>query len=499
MLTRLALAIAAVALLTGCPDPTPPSRTDAVIDFGQFHLDLGQQFAGRVDRQFVFYAGAPVESFHFNLKVTGLASAQGKISVGNADGTLIEGITTDGDHATGVITGNVGRLRVETVQPTDIVVESLAVTKVSGNFFPTVVEMSNRVSAFPLKINGPVDIAFPAEPTSYYFSIVGLQEGFVDIGYFGAGRLRIAQTNDPNFPLSDDFGTNGIPDTGSSVPFTRVNAHNGDMILLAALNEGAASTTGHARLVIMATQDTQMLAFPSITPGNFFAKPIGVDHDPSPGTRGPDGGALDCVNFENKRAIQQAPFGLWVPAPGMPVCYDAHEGSDFLLLGGPVAQGIGPFGVQVNAAASGVVLAVDATHEDKCFTNPAQGFAITCLGGSAPVNNFVAVRQDDGLIAHYVHVRRESVVVVPGQRIACGEMLANVGSAGDSAVPHLHFELRQLSNNAFAKPPGFHSLDLDEVRSKGDTVDPFGDPSGAKPSRWQKITNGMPEARCPAN
>jgi hypothetical protein len=487
---------AAISFIRGCDPPTPPASSDATIDFSHFRLDLGHPPGRSIDRQFTFYAGAPVESFRFNLKVSGL---QGRISVGNGTGGLVEEITSDGDHTTGLIPGNVGQLRVETSgAAAQIVVESLAVTRAGAPAFPAVVAMGNRVSAFPLSPGRAVDIGFSSAPSSFYFSISALSEGMIDIGYFGAGRLRIARANDPNFPLSDSGLWDEVPGPASSLPFTHVRVGNGDSILMSATNDAAASATGHARIVIMGTSDGQKLAFPSETPWNFMVHPLGVDHDSAAGSRGPGSGALDCLNFENKRAIQQTPVG-WVPALGIPVCYDTHKGTDFLLRGGPAAQAAG---VPVNAAASGVILAVDATHADKCFADPLQGFAITCLGGSAPVDNFVAVRQDDGLIAHYVHVRRDSVGVAPGQRVECGELLGKAGSAGDSAMPHLHFELRRLRDDAFRGPPWFRSLVLsdtqeDTVRFKGDTIDPFGSPSGSEPGRWNQITDGMPESRCP--
>ncbi len=492
-----------VAGLTGCPSTTPPP-SDASIDFGHFRLDLGQVPNQSIDKQFVFYAGAAVQSFRFNLRVSGL---QGRISVSSATGTLIQEITSNGSRTTNAIDGNVGLLRVQSRGLPEIIVDSLSVTRSTAPIVPTVSELSDRVSAFPFKLDQAVDVGFPAAPSFYYFSISGLHDGMIDIGYFGAGQLRIADPRDRDFPLSDSNLWDQVPRPGSSIPFTRVLVKDGDQILMAATNDAASSVTGHARIVIMATGAAQILSFPSATPWNFMAHPLGVDHDPTPGTRGPNGGALDCLNFENKRAIRPTPLG-WAPVAGIPVCYDTHKGTDYLLRGGALAQGpdapagVKVPGVPVNAAASGVVLALDTGNVDKCFPDPLQNFAITCLGAAAPVDNFVAVRQDDGLIAHYVHVKRDSVVVVPGQRVVCGELLGQAASAGESATAHVHFELRRLRADPFTGPPWFNSLVLsddrnDTVRFKGDTIDPFGDPTGAEMLRWKKITKGMPEFKCP--
>jgi len=44
-------------------------------------------------------------------------------------------------------------------------------------------------------------------------------------------------------------------------------------------------------------------------------------------------------------------------------------------------------------------------------------------------------------IAALVHLRRGSVRVRPGDRVAAGPLLAECGNSGNSSEPHLHFQL----------------------------------------------------------
>jgi murein DD-endopeptidase MepM/ murein hydrolase activator NlpD len=54
-------------------------------------------------------------------------------------------------------------------------------------------------------------------------------------------------------------------------------------------------------------------------------------------------------------------------------------------------------------------------------------------------NNYVLIRHDDGTLAHYCHLKKDSVTVKPGQRVTTGEVIARSGNTGFSSGPHLHF------------------------------------------------------------
>jgi murein DD-endopeptidase MepM/ murein hydrolase activator NlpD len=55
--------------------------------------------------------------------------------------------------------------------------------------------------------------------------------------------------------------------------------------------------------------------------------------------------------------------------------------------------------------------------------------------------NLIIVDLGGGQFAHYFHLQPGSLRVKPGDRVASGELLARIGTSGDSNVPHLHFEV----------------------------------------------------------
>ena len=111
--------------------------------------------------------------------------------------------------------------------------------------------------------------------------------------------------------------------------------------------------------------------------------------------------------------------------------YDRHQGTDIDV---PNFRWMDR-GFPVLAAAAGTVT---ASHDGAFDRKVACGFLDALL---APPN-FVEVTHADGSRARYLHLRRGSVRVTPGQQVATGEPLGAVGSSGCSTAPHLHFEVR---------------------------------------------------------
>ncbi|MBB4661442.1 peptidoglycan DD-metalloendopeptidase family protein [Conexibacter arvalis] len=83
------------------------------------------------------------------------------------------------------------------------------------------------------------------------------------------------------------------------------------------------------------------------------------------------------------------------------------------------------------AAASGtpIVAPVDGTVTWKANQPKGAGIYIVVRGAA------------DGRDYVFMHLKRGSVVVAPGQAVAAGDALAQVGSTGASSGPHLHFEI----------------------------------------------------------
>jgi len=97
-----------------------------------------------------------------------------------------------------------------------------------------------------------------------------------------------------------------------------------------------------------------------------------------------------------------------------------HYGQDFAA----------PAGTPVYAAAAGVVIESDCTSP---YCDRPGGLNVPGCGWT------VAINHGDGLVTRYCHLRVTRVT--PGQRLAPGEVIGQVGSTGNSDGPHLHFEV----------------------------------------------------------
>ncbi len=88
-------------------------------------------------------------------------------------------------------------------------------------------------------------------------------------------------------------------------------------------------------------------------------------------------------------------------------------------------------GVQVIAAAPGMVIeAVDGDFDRETVLN------------FANAGNRVFIDHGDGWVSQYYHLRRDTVAVTVGQQVETGDVLGLVGSSGNSAGPHVHFEIQ---------------------------------------------------------
>jgi hypothetical protein len=107
------------------------------------------------------------------------------------------------------------------------------------------------------------------------------------------------------------------------------------------------------------------------------------------------------------------------------------------------------FGQPVLAPADAtVVRAHDAERDHWSRTSPpamlylvAEGMVRELLGPGRILGNHVVLDLGDGVYAALAHLRRGSVRVRPGDRVAAGQQLAACGNSGNSTEPHLHFQL----------------------------------------------------------
>ncbi|MCW5751954.1 MAG: M23 family metallopeptidase [Alphaproteobacteria bacterium] len=113
--------------------------------------------------------------------------------------------------------------------------------------------------------------------------------------------------------------------------------------------------------------------------------------------------------------------------------YDGHTGTDIAVANGKEMRR----GVPVLAAAAGRVRAVRDGMADVHMreADPAS-LKDRALG------NAVILDHGNGWQTRYGHLRRGTVRVRPGEQVAAGSVLGEIGLSGRTEFPHLHFEVR---------------------------------------------------------
>jgi hypothetical protein len=117
-----------------------------------------------------------------------------------------------------------------------------------------------------------------------------------------------------------------------------------------------------------------------------------------------------------------------------PRTYDGHDGVDFAVRDLAAMRA----GVSVVAAADGTVRNVrDGLGDIAAADAPEQ-----IRAGSQGCGNGVVIQHAGNWETQYCHLRRGSVRVKPGDRVARGAPLGLVGLSGATEFPHVHFVVR---------------------------------------------------------
>ena len=114
--------------------------------------------------------------------------------------------------------------------------------------------------------------------------------------------------------------------------------------------------------------------------------------------------------------------------------YDGHKGTDFRLVNGRVYHQ----NIDVVAMADGTVLRVRDGVMDKLVHGPED---LHRLEGKDCGNGLV-IDHGAGVEAQYCHLKRGSLIVRPGERVARGDKLGHVGLSGKTEMPHVHVTFR---------------------------------------------------------
>lgn len=110
-----------------------------------------------------------------------------------------------------------------------------------------------------------------------------------------------------------------------------------------------------------------------------------------------------------------------------------HSGVD---IAGSAGNGI----VNIIAAKDGVVVYPTAKSPTNC---PSSRSLSSCGGG---YGNYVIIQHSDGNYTLYAHLDANSITVTSGDSVEQGQVIAKMGSSGNSTGTHLHFEVREGQN-----------------------------------------------------
>ena len=116
------------------------------------------------------------------------------------------------------------------------------------------------------------------------------------------------------------------------------------------------------------------------------------------------------------------------------LAFEAEKPQVMAPVSGTMTSNFGPrwgtthYGLDIaNAIGTPIVSATDGVVLE---SGPAVGFGL-----------WVRIQQDDGTVGVYGHINE--ALVVAGQKVRAGELIATVGNRGQSTGPHLHHEVWQ--------------------------------------------------------
>jgi murein DD-endopeptidase MepM/ murein hydrolase activator NlpD len=124
---------------------------------------------------------------------------------------------------------------------------------------------------------------------------------------------------------------------------------------------------------------------------------------------------------------------------------------------GSILEHFHSYGDALYAVADGeVVTAVDYLEDNPAGVDPGP------LTWDEMPGNHVILKIAPHTYAVYVHLRKGTLRVEPGERVKRGDVIAAIGNSGNVSAPHLHFHIsdRPHVNNAQGVPFVFRAFEL---------------------------------------
>jgi len=85
------------------------------------------------------------------------------------------------------------------------------------------------------------------------------------------------------------------------------------------------------------------------------------------------------------------------------------------------------------------------------------------------LGNYIIIESTEGIFALLAHLKKGSVLVMEGQKVESGELIAQVGNSGNTIQPHLHFQLMAENQPDKSTPIPF-LLESYQLKHQGNRV-----------------------------
>jgi hypothetical protein len=147
------------------------------------------------------------------------------------------------------------------------------------------------------------------------------------------------------------------------------------------------------------------------------------------------------------------------------------------------------YGAEVLAVGNGTVVAMrDGQEEHKPLEGQSEPDSLSLDG---LFGNYVVIDLGGGNFAGYAHLKRGSVAVAVGQTVTRGQVIGALGQSGNSAAPHLHFQVANAATfeGSEGVPYVFDKVDSFGPESEGQL---FGMGDRWKPARVQHEFDALP-------
>ena len=154
-----------------------------------------------------------------------------------------------------------------------------------------------------------------------------------------------------------------------------------------------------------------------------------------------------------------------ISGEGLTHCGDGTKLPDFYAWGAPIY-----------AIAAGVVISIreDMEESDTNLQQPGEDSEeyfqrmlsyqqeLLARGFDFTLGNHIVIQHDNNEYSRYVHLQSNSVRVTIGDKVIRGQHIANLGHSGNSTEPHLHFDLADGPDFAYARsiPMAFENITL---------------------------------------